>query len=331
MTAFPGWIARETPDGLRTRLEELDSAILDDRDTTLRVHYSSINYKDALALHGRPGVLRRHPLVTGIDVTGEVLTSRHPRWSRGDLVTLNGAGLGEERHGGLAGLAAVDGADLVPVPEPFTPARAAAIGTAGFTAALSLLALRRHGLTPADGPVLVTGAGGGVGSVAVALLAASGHEVIAATGRPDALRGRLTRLGAAHIVGRAELDTGGKPLAAQRWAGVIDAVGGHLLAGALAGLRHSGTATTCGLAASATFPGNVMPFILRGVSLVGIDSVRTTPARRAAAWQLLARHLDPRLLDSVTRSVPLSAARDAATEVLAGHGTGRTVVDVRAH
>ncbi|RSO48321.1 oxidoreductase [Streptomyces sp. WAC 06725] len=330
MTTFTGWIARETPDGHRTTVEELDSEILDDRDTTLRVHYSSINYKDALALHGRPGVIRRHPLVTGIDATGEVLASRHPRWRRGDLVTLNGAGLGEDRHGGLAGLAAVDGADLVPVPAPFTPAQAAAIGTAGFTAALSLLALERHGLAPAHGPVLVTGAGGGVGSVAIALLADSGYEVIAVTGRPDTLHDRLTRLGAAHVVDRAELDPQGKPLAKQRWAGVVDAVGGPVLAGALAGLRHSGTATTCGLAAGAAFPGNVVPFILRGISLLGIDSVRTPRERREAAWQLLARHLDPGLLDTVTRSVPLAAAQDAAADVLAGHGTGRTVVDVRA-
>lgn len=331
MTTFPGWIARETSDGHRTTLEELDSGILDDGDTTLRVHYSSLNYKDALALHGRPGVVRRRPLVVGIDVTGEVVASRHPRWRSGDLVTLNGAGLGEERHGGLAGLAAVDGEHLVPVPDRFTPARTAAIGTAGFTAALSLLALERQGLTPAHGPVLVTGAGGGVGSVAVALLADSGYEVIAVTGRPDSLHERLTTLGAAHIVDRSELDTGGKPLAKQRWAGVVDAVGGPVLAGALAGLRHSGTATTCGLAASAAFPGNVMPFILRGVSLLGIDSVRTPHDRREAAWQLLARHLDPDLLDTVTRHVPLTAAQDAADDALAGHGTGRTVVDVRAH
>ena len=329
-TGFTGWITRELPDGHRATLEELDSGVLEDRDTTLRVHYSSVNYKDALALQGRPGVVRRHPLVPGIDVTGEVLTSSHHRWRQGDLVTLNGAGLGEDRHGGLAGLAAVDGGDLVPVPAPFTPAQAAAIGTAGFTAALSLLALERQGLAPEHGPVLVTGAGGGVGSIAVALLAHAGYEVIAATGRPEILHDRLTAIGAAHIVDRAELDPKGRPLAKQRWAGVVDAVGGPVLAGALAGLRHSGTATTCGLAASAEFPGNVLPFILRGIGLIGIDSVRTPRGRREAAWQVLAHHLDPALLDSLTRTIPLAAVQDAAADMLAGQGTGRIVVDVRA-
>ncbi|KOG62672.1 MDR family oxidoreductase [Streptomyces varsoviensis] len=329
-TGFTGWITRESPDGHSATLEELDSGILEDRDTTLRVHYSSVNYKDALALQGRPGVVRRLPLVPGIDVTGEVVGSRHPLWREGDMVTLNGAGLGEDRHGGLAELATVDGGDLVAVPAPFTPAQAAAVGTAGFTAALGLLALERQGLAPEHGPVLVTGAGGGVGSIAVALLAHAGYEVIAATGRPELLHDRLTALGAAQVVDRAELAPKGRPLAKQRWAGVVDAVGGPVLAGALAGLRHSGTATTCGNAASAEFPGNVLPFILRGVALIGIDSVRTPRGRREAAWQLLARHLDPALLDGVTRTIPLAAVQDAAAGMLAGQGTGRIVVDVRA-
>jgi acrylyl-CoA reductase (NADPH) len=330
MTTFTGWIIRDTPDGRRASLDELDRSILDDLDTTVRVHYSSVNYKDALALQCRPGVIRRYPLIPGIDASGEVIATRHPRWQKGDIVTLDGAGLGEELHGGLAELAVVNGDDLVRVPGPFTCAQAAAIGTAGFTAALSLLSLERHGLNPASGPVLVTGAGGGVGSIAVALLAASGYDVIAATGRPESLRGQLTALGAAHIVDRAELETTGKPLAKQRWAGVIDAVGGPILAGALAGLHHSGIATTCGHAASAEYPGNVLPFILRGISLLGIDSVRTPLARREAAWQRLARDLDPALLDVMTRTIPLAAAHDAAVETLAGGGTGRTVVDVRA-
>ncbi|MFE3178725.1 MDR family oxidoreductase [Amycolatopsis sp. NPDC059090] len=323
ITAFPGWIAR---DGVT--LEQLDPAMLDDLDTVVRVRYSSINYKDALALHGRPGVIRRHPLIAGIDLTGEVLASRHPRWQAGDLVTLNGAGLGEDLHGGLAGLAAVNGDDLVRVPSELGPLRAAAIGTAGFTAALSLLALERHGLAPETGPILVTGAGGGVGSIAVALLAAARYEVIAATGRPSELSSQLTALGAAHVLDRAELTSSGKPLGKQRWAGVVDAVGGPVLAGALAGLQHSGVATTCGLAGGTEYPGTVLPFILRGVSLLGIDSVRTPPLRREAAWQRLAQLLDPALLDSVTRVVPLSDAKDAAASLLAGAGTGRIVVDV---
>ncbi|MEU4205382.1 MDR family oxidoreductase [Streptomyces sp. NPDC045470] len=327
MTSFTGWIVRDTADGPRATYEQLDTEMLDDLDTSVRVHYSSINYKDALALQGRPGVVRRHPLVAGIDVTGEVLASRHPRWREGDLVTLDGAGLGEELHGGLAGLAVVNGDDLVRVPDPFSPRQAAAIGTAGFTAALSLLALERYGAGPENGPVLVTGAGGGVGSIAVALLAGAGYEVIAATGRRDALGGHLTALGAARIVDRAELTSPGRPLGKQRWAGVIDAAGGSVLAGALAGLQHSGVATTCGLAAGAEYPGNVLPFILRGICLVGIDSVRTPVSRREAAWQCLARHLRPALLDTVTRVVPLPHAQEAAAELLAGNGTGRIVVD----
>ncbi|WP_031469352.1 MDR family oxidoreductase [Sciscionella sediminilitoris] len=329
MTTFTGWIVRDTAEGRRARFEELDHGMLDDLDTTIRVHYSSVNYKDALALHGKPGVIRRYPLIPGIDVTGEILDSRHPRWQRGDLVTLDGAGLGEELHGGLATHAVVHGDDLVRVPEPFTPAYAAAIGTAGFTAALSLLALERHGLTPAAGPVLVTGAGGGVGSIALALLAGSGYEPVAATGRPESLGDRLTALGASSVLDRAELEGGGKPLARQRWAGVIDAVGGTVLAGALSGLHHSGIASTCGLAASAEYPGNVLPFILRGISLLGIDSVRTPVERREAAWQRLARDLDPDLLDAVTHTIPLAEAQDAAAEVLAGRGTGRIVVDTK--
>ncbi|MGW8378199.1 acryloyl-CoA reductase [Streptomyces sp. ODS28] len=265
--------------------------------------------------------------MAGIDVTGEVVASRHPRWREGDVVTLDGAGLGEELHGGLAEFTAVNGDDLVRVPEAFGPRQAAAIGTAGFTAALGLLALERHDAAPGNGPVLVTGAGGGVGSIAVALLAGAGYEVTAATGRPEALGERLTALGAARVLDRTELTAPGRPLATQRWAGVIDAVGGDVLSGALAGLRHSGTATVCGLAGGAEFPGSVLPFILRGISLVGIDSVRTPIDRREAAWQCLARHLDPALLDSLTRVVPLEEAQEAAAGLLAGNGTGRIVVD----
>lgn len=246
---------------------------------------------------------------------------------------LNGAGTGEERHGGLAELAAVNGDDLVAVPTTFTPKQAAAIGTAGFTAALSLLALNRAGLTPERGPVLVTGAGGGVGSVALALLAGAGFEPHAVTGRPDALREQFTSLGATHVWSRDEvvvLDKRGgvRALAPQRWAGVVDAVGGNILASALASLFQEGVATTCGLASGAQFPGNVMPFILRGVSLIGIDSVRTPPPRRLEAWELLGRALDPTLLDAVTRTVTLAEVQPVASQLLDGKGTGRTVVEV---
>lgn len=328
MTEFAGWIVRETSAGRQARLENLDETILADLDTKVRVHYSTINYKDALALLGRAGVIRNYPLIPGIDLTGEVIESSHPSWHRGDWVVLNGAGAGEQLHGGLAELAMVNGDDLVAVPAEFTAPQTAAIGTAGFTAALSLLAAERAGLNPDAGPVLVSGAGGGVGSIAIALLANCGYQVAAATGRPEALRAQLTRLGADQIIDRAELETGGRPLTKQRWAGVIDAVGGQILASALAGLQQGGIATACGLAAGAEFPGNVMPFIIRGVSLLGIDSVRTTRELRQLAWQRLARDLDPVLLDSVTTTIGLAEAEQLAAEVLAGHGTGRTVVTV---
>lgn len=330
MTTFTGWIVKETSDGRQASLEELDSEILDDLDTTVRVRYSSVNYKDALALQGKPGVIRRFPLVPGIDLVGEVESSSNGRWHEGDVVVLNGAGIGEELHGGLAERAVVNGDALVAVPEQFTPAQAAAIGTAGYTAALSLLAMETAGLTPERGPVLVTGAGGGVGSVAIALLSSSGYETVAATGRPEALGDRLTSLGAAQVIDRAELDTKSKPLGKQRWAGVVDAVGGQILASALAGLDNGGVATACGLAAGPELPTTVLPFILRGVSLLGIDSVRTPYPLREAAWERMGRNLDPVLLDSVTTTIPLAQAQDLAAEVLAGRGTGRTVVDVQA-
>jgi acrylyl-CoA reductase (NADPH) len=328
MTVFPAWVVRQHDGKNVAALEQVDEATLDDLDTSVRVWFSGINYKDALALHGRPGVVRRTPLVAGIDLVGEVVTSTHGRWAAGDIVTLNGAGLGEDLHGGLAGVARVHGDDLITVPDAFTSSQAAAIGTAGFTAAPSLLALERNGLRPEGGPVLVTGAGGGVGSIAIALLSNSGYEVVAATGRADALRGRLTALGAAEGIDRASLEAPGRPLGPQRWSGVIDSVGGTILANALASLNAGGVAAACGLAAGADLPTSVLPFILRGITLAGIDSVHTSPGLRHDAWELLAHHLDPRLLDGVTRIVDLADAQDAAAELLAGRGTGRTVVAI---
>lgn len=330
MTVFPAWVVHRE-DGVSTAaLEQVGMDVLDDLDTTVRVWFSGINYKDALALHGRPGVVRRSPLIAGIDLVGEVTESTHGRWAPGDIVTLNGAGLSEGLHGGLAGMARVNGDDLIPVPSTFTPGQTAAIGTAGFTASLSLLALERLGLTPEGGPVLVTGAGGGVGSIAIPLLSRAGYDVVAATGRVDALGDQLRTLGAGEVIDRASLEAPGRPLGTQRWGGVVDSVGGTILANALAMLRAGGVAATCGLAAGADLPTSVLPFILRGITLTGIDSVHTAPALRAAAWERLARDLDPRLLDAVTRTVTLADARDAAAELLEGRGTGRTVVSIAA-
>jgi acrylyl-CoA reductase (NADPH) len=328
MTSFPAWVVRQDDGKNAVALEEMAESALDDLDTTVRVWFSGINYKDALALHGRPGVVRRTPLIAGIDLVGEVVASTHGGWAAGDIVTLNGAGLGENLHGGLAGMARVNGDDLIAIPDAFTPAQAAAIGTAGFTAALSLLALERIGLSPEGGPVLVTGAGGGVGSIAIALLSRSGYEVVAATGRVDDLRDRLVALGASDVIDRASLETAGRPLGTQRWSGVIDSVGGTILASALASLNAGGVAATCGLAAGADLPTTVLPFILRGITLTGIDSVHASPCLRHDAWGLLAHDLDPGLLDGVTSIVDLPDAQDAATELLEGRGTGRTVVAI---
>lgn len=328
MTTFPGWIVRKIDGVNSAALEELDSSVLDDLDTTVRVWYSSINYKDALALHGRPGVIRRTPLIPGIDLTGQIIETSNEKWRPGDVVTLNGAGLGEELNGGLAALARVDGDNLIAVPASFNPAQAAAIGTAGFTAALSQLALEHHGLKPGQGPVLVTGAGGGSGSIAVSLLARSGYQVVAATGRPERLSERLRALGASDVINRRELEDQTRPLGRQRWAGVVDSVGGTVLAGALATLQGGGAVAAFGNAGGAQLSTTVLPFILRGVALLGIDSVRTGPALRQQAWDLLARSLDPIHLDAVVQTVPLAEARRTAAALLEGRGTGRTVVEI---
>ncbi|GAB2469949.1 MDR family oxidoreductase [Luteococcus sediminum] len=335
MEKFTGWIVRKDGATATAALESLDIALLDEApegadELDVRVLHSSLNYKDALVLHRRPGVVRRHPLVAGIDLVGEVVASRDDSFTAGDVVVLNGAGLSETLHGGLATRARIGARDAVTVPDAFTPSQAAAIGTAGLTAALSILALIDAGITPDDGPVLVTGTGGGVGSVAVSMLAALGHEVHAVTGRPDELGEQLRARGAVEVVARAELDQPGRPLARQRWAAAVDAVGGHVLVNALAGLYDGGVATCCGNAAGLDLPANIAPFILRGVSLLGIDSVRIDPELRARAWQLLAQHLDGAQLDQMTRTVALAEAQETARKLLEGRGTGRTVVDCQA-
>lgn len=329
MSAFTGWISTKGEEGLTCSLEEVGTDLLDDLDVEVRVLYSGINYKDALALHGRPGVVRRHPLVAGIDVTGEVIASNSGRFDRGDLVMLHGSGLGEDLHGGLATRAHLSSEHLLALPEGLTAKQAAAVGTAGMTAALAVRALEDHGLRSGFGPVLVTGASGGVGSIAVALLANAGYEVVAATGRPEDQAERLREAGASDVIHRDELLTE-KPLQSQRWQGVVDSVGGKHLAGVLAATFEGGAVAACGLAAGADLHSTVLPFILRGVSLLGIDSVRISQPHRQAAWNLIARDLDRGYLERITRTVPLESAKDVATELLEGRGVGRTVVDARA-
>jgi acrylyl-CoA reductase (NADPH) len=302
----------------------------DGGSVTIEVRYSSINYKDGLAVNGRPGVVRSFPLIAGIDLVGTVSASADPRWTEGDEVILNGAGLGETRHGGLAERARVPGAALVRLPDGISALQAAAIGTAGFTAALAVLALERGGIGPSSGAVLVTGASGGLGSIATALLAQRGYSVHASTGRVDELGDYLRRLGAVELVDRAEFGEPGKALQQQRWAAAIDSVGSVTLANILAQVNYGGVVASCGLAQGGDLPTTVMPFILRAVSLIGINSVEAPVALRDAAWRLLASDLDLGLLDEMTGVIPLEESFTAAERILAGELHGRTVVDVRA-
>jgi acrylyl-CoA reductase (NADPH) len=319
---FRGWLVTGAEGGTLTDLTEND---LGPGDVTVDVDYSSINFKDGLALTGKPGVIRTPPLIAGIDLVGTVSSSESAQWPVGTRVLVNGWGMGEESNGGLAERARVKSEWLVRVPETFSSQQAAAIGTAGFTAMLAVLAVEA---SPAAGPVLVTGASGGVGSIAIALLAARGFAVTASTGR-DSEHDYLRGLGASDILNRAELSEPGKPLQKQRWAGAIDSVGGATLASVLAQTTYGGIVASCGLAASADLPTTVMPFILRGITLAGINSVYCPPARRAQAWARLATDLDPAVLDSLTETVELADARQVADRILRGGVRGRTVVDVR--
>jgi acrylyl-CoA reductase (NADPH) len=313
--------------GQEAKVADLDEASLPEGDVTVRVEWSTINYKDGLAITGRSPVVRKFPMVPGIDLAGTVEASGDPGWKAGDRVVLNGCGLGEAHWGGLAQRARVKGAWLVRLPPELTTRQAAAVGTAGFTAMLSVLALERHGLRPGDGEVLVTGASGGVGSVAVAILAGLGHRVVASTGRAAEAE-YLKALGAAEVMDRAPLSAPGKPLGKERWAGAIDSVGSHTLANVCATTRYRGAVAACGLAQGMDFPATVAPFILRGVTLYGIDSVNAPAALRIEAWSRLAKDLDPAKLEAMTREIPLADALPAAGDILAGKVRGRLVVDV---
>jgi acrylyl-CoA reductase (NADPH) len=325
---FRALLIEKTDAGQRVKLTQLDDAQLPEGDVTVRVEWSTLNYKDALAITGRSPVVRKFPMIPGIDLAGVVEASGQSGLAPGARVVLNGFGIGESHFGGLADRARVKGEWLVTLPEPFSTRQAAAIGTAGYTAMLALLALERHGVRPDTGEVLVTGAAGGVGSVATALLAKNGFRVVASTGRPQEA-GYLKALGAAEIVDRASLSAPGKPLQKERYAAVIDSVGSHTLANACAQVRQGGAVAACGLAGGMDFPATVAPFILRGVALYGIDSVLAPADRRREAWARLARDLSPSLLESMIREISLGEAVAAADELLAGRVRGRLVVDVR--
>jgi acrylyl-CoA reductase (NADPH) len=315
--------------GYRCTLKTLDDSALPEGDVTVQVDYSTLNYKGGLAITGKSPVVRKFPLTPGIDLAGTVTDSQHPLFKMGDKVVLNGWGVGESHSGGLAQKARLKGDWLVKLPAAFTPRQAMAIGTAGYTAMLCVMALEKHGVTPDKGDILVTGAGGGVGSVAIALLAKLGYRVVASTGRlPEA--DYLRQLGAADVIDRAELSAPGKPLAKERWAGVVDTVGSHTLANACASTKYGGTVAACGLAQGMDFPSSVAPFILRGVTLAGIDSVMAPHAVREAAWARLAQDLDTVQLERMTREVGLADAIGLGAEILAGQVRGRVVVNVNA-
>jgi acrylyl-CoA reductase (NADPH) len=327
VAAFKAIVIEKAEGGTKAALTDFDEANLMDGDVTVRVEYSTLNYKDGLAITGKAPVVRRFPMIAGIDFAGTVDSSSHAAWKPGDKVILTGWGCGETHLGAYAEKARVKGDWLVPLPKTMSARDAMAIGTAGFTAMLAVMALERHGLTPANGPVAVTGAAGGVGSVAIAILAQRGFTIHAVTGRSqetDYLKG----LGATEIVDRKELTGPAKPLAKERWAGAIDAVGSNTLANLLSMIRYGGAVAACGLAGGMELPGSVAPFILRGVCLYGIDSVMCPIERRREAWKRLETGLERQKLATMTREIGLSDVFGVAPEILSGQVRGRIVVKV---
>ncbi|MDN3237743.1 MDR family oxidoreductase [Pseudomonas sp. WAC2] len=309
------------------RLADMSEDQLPEGNVTVRVSYSTLNFKDGLAITGNSPVVRKFPMVPGIDFAGIVEESTHPRYKAGDRVLLNGWGVGESHWGGLAQKASVQGDWLIPLPSGLDEHQAMAIGTAGYTAMLCLMALERHGITPDKGDILVTGANGGVGSFAVSLLARNGYSVIAATGRPEESE-YLKKLGAQSVINRNELSEPGRPLSKERWAGAIDSVGSHTLANVCAATRAEGAVAACGLAQGMDLPATVAPFILRGVSLLGINSVTQVYERRVEAWNRLQTDLDLSMLSEITREITLGEAITASTDLLQGKIRGRLVVNV---
>jgi acrylyl-CoA reductase (NADPH) len=324
---FNAIVIEKDAQGYRAAVQALEDESLPPGDVTVAVKYSTLNYKDGLAITGKGPVARRFPMVPGIDLVGTVVASSHADCPVGSDVVLNGWGVGEEHWGGLAQRARLKGDWLIPLPAGMTPRQSMAIGTAGYTAMLSVIALERHGLKPEHGEVLVTGANGGVGSFSIALLSRLGYKVVAATGRPQEAD-YLRSLGAADIVDRATLAQPGKPLQKERWAAAIDSVGSHTLANVCATTKADGAVAACGMAQGLDFPSSVAPFILRGVSLLGINSVTRPRAERLVAWQRLARDLDLSALDLITREIGLREAIGTAQDLLEGRVRGRVIVDV---
>jgi len=324
---FKAIVINKDDKGYRAELGQLEESALPAGDVRVRVHYSTLNYKDGLAITGKGPVVRSFPMVPGIDFAGEVLESTSPEFKVGDAVLLNGWGVGEGHWGGLAQQARVKADWLIPLPKGFTAKQALAIGTAGYTAMLCVMALQKHGVKPADGEVLVTGAAGGVGSFAIALLSKLGFTVVASSGRPQEAE-YLRSLGAAEVIDRSSLSEPGKPLARERWAAVVDSVGSHTLANACAATKSEGAVAACGLAQGMDFPGSVAPFILRGVTLYGINSVTVPKAKRIAAYEQLSALVDLKTLDAISQEISLGEAIQYADALMKGTVRGRVVVDV---
>ena len=324
---FKGLLIEKDERGYVAAVQDIDESRLPDGDVTVRIDYSTLNYKDGLAITGKAPIIRQFPMIPGIDFVGTVETSSHTDYVTGDKVVLNGWGVGETHWGGLAQKARVNGDWLVPLPKSIAPRQAMAIGTAGYTAMLCVLALEKHGVRPEDGEIVVSGAAGGVGSIAVAVLSKLGYRVVAITGRVEEHE-YVTSLGAVEVLDRAAFVNPGKPLAKERWAGAVDVVGSHVLANIIASTRYNGVVTACGLAGGMDLPATVMPFILRGVTLAGVESVVCHKSRRIEAWNRLARDLDAGKLADIAHEIGLSQAVEYGARVLEGKVRGRVIVDV---
>ena len=324
---FKAILVKKDDQGYRAELAQVDEASLPEGDVKVKVLYSTLNYKDGLAITGKGPGVRSFPMVPGIDFAGEVLESSHPDFKVGDMVLLNGWGVGEGHWGGLGQMARVKADWLISLPKGFSAKQALAIGTAGYTAMLCVMALQKHGLKPSDGEVLVTGAAGGVGSFAIALLSKLGFTVVASTGRM-AEADYLKKLGATEVIDRAALSAPGKPLAKERWAAVVDSVGSHTLANACAQTKSDGAVAACGLAQGMDFPSSVAPFILRGVTLYGVNSVTVPRTKRIAAYEQLSKLVDLKTLDEISHEIGLEESIKYAAELMAGNVRGRLIVDV---
>lgn len=324
---FKAILINKEDDNYSASLQEIDESQLPEGNVSIDVQYSTLNYKDGLAITGKSPVVRKFPMVPGVDLVGTVESTTHPEFKIGDSVVLNGWGVGETHWGGLAQKARLNGDWLVPLPKTFTPKQAMSIGTAGYTAMLCIMALEQHGVIPERGEILVTGATGGVGSVAVALLARLGYQVVAMTGKAEESE-YVTALGASEVMARSEYAEPGRPMAKERWAGVVDVVGSHVLANACAATKYGGTVAACGLAGGFDLKTTVMPFILRGVTLAGVDSVMCPQEKRLEAWRRLEQNLDLSKLDNIAHEIGLSSAIETAGKLLEGKVRGRVIVNV---